>query len=218
MATISGQQVVEQLNWRYATKVFDAEKKISDDDWKALEEALVLSASSYGLQPWKFFVVTDPAVRESLVEHSWNQRQVADASHLVVFAVNKQMTEADVDRYVDRVVEVRGGDAESLQGYRNMMVRDIVDGPRGQGEAGTQWAKLQSYIALGNFMTAAALMGIDTCPMEGFVAQKYDEILGFEDRGLTAGVLCPAGYRAGDDKYAGLPKVRFDAADMIERI
>jgi nitroreductase len=218
MPTISGKQVVEQLQWRYATKVFDTERKISDDDWQSLEQALALSASSYGLQPWKFFVVTDSEIRDSLVEHSWNQRQVADASHLLVFAVNKQMTETDVDRYVDRVVEVRGGDAESLQGYRNMMVRDIVDGPRGQGEASTQWAKLQSYIALGNFMTAAALMGIDTCPMEGFVAEKYDEILGFEDRGLTTAVLCPAGYRAEDDKYADLPKVRFDASELIERI
>ena len=218
MPTISGQQVVEQLQWRYATKVFDTEKKISDDDWKSLEDTLVLSASSYGLQPWKFLVVTDPAIRESLVEHSWNQRQVADASHLLVFAVSKQMTEADVDRYVDRVVEVRGGDAKSLQGYRNMMVRDIVDGPRGQGEASMQWAKLQSYIALGKFMTASALMGIDTCPMEGFVPEKYDEILGLEDRGLTAAVLCPAGYRAAGDKYADLPKVRFDAVDLIERI
>ena len=128
------------------------------------------------------------------------------------------MTEADVDRYVDRVVEVRGGDVESQQGYRNMMVRDIVDGPRGQGEASTQWAKLQSYIALGNFMTAAALMGVDTCPMEGFVPEKYDEILGLGDRGLTTAVLCPAGYRAEADKYDDLPKVRFDAADLVERI
>ena len=218
MPTISGQQVVEQLQWRYATKIFDTEKKISDEDWKSLEDALVLSPSSYGLQPWKFLVVTDPAIRESLVEHSWNQRQVADASHLLVFAVSRQMTEADVDRYVDRVVEVRGGDVESQQGYRNMMVRDIVDGPRGQGEASTQWAKLQSYIALGNFMTAAALMGVDTCPMEGFVPEKYDEILGLGDRGLTTAVLCPAGYRAEADKYDDLPKVRFDAADLVERI
>ena len=88
----------------------------------------------------------------------------------------------------------------------------------GQGEASTQWAKLQSYIALGNFMTAAALMGIDTCPMEGFVAEKYDEILGLGDRGLTTAVLCPAGYRSEDDKYDDLPKVRFEAADLIERI
>ena len=218
MPTISGQQVVEQLQWRYATKIFDADKKISDDDWQSLEDTLVLSPSSYGLQPWKFIVVTDSAIRASLVEHSWNQRQVADASHLLVFAVKKQMTEADVDRYVDRVVEVRGGDAESQQGYRNMMVRDIVDGPRGQGEASTQWAKLQSYIALGNFMSAAAMMGIDTCPMEGFVPDKYDEILGLGDRGLTSAVLCPAGYRSDADKYDNLPKVRFDAADMIERI
>ncbi len=218
MATISGNQVVEQLQWRYATKVFDGQKKISDADWRSLEETLLLSASSYGLQPWKFIVVTDPAVRESLVAHSWNQRQVADASHLVVFAVHRQMSEAHVDRYVERVIEVRGGEVEALLGYRNMMVRDVVDGPRGQGEASTQWAKLQAYIALGNLMTAAAMMGIDTCPMEGFVAEKYDEILGLRERGLTSAVLCPVGYRAQGDKYAELPKVRFPADELIERI
>lgn len=218
MAAISADQVVEQLQWRYATKVFDPEKKVSDADWAALEQTLVLTPSSYGLQPWTFLVVTDAAVRESLVEHSWKQRQVADASHLLVFVVRKQMTAEQVDRFVDRCVEVRGGDAESLQGYRNMMVRDIVDGPRGQGEASTQWAKLQSYVALGNFMTAAAMMGIDTCPMEGFVPEKYDEILGLADRGLTAAVLCPAGYRAEDDKYAAMPKVRYAAEELIERI
>lgn len=218
MPTISPDQVLEQLQWRYATKVFDSDKKISDDDWAALEQSLVLSPSSYGLQPWRFFVVTDPEIRESLVEHSWNQRQVADASHLMVITVVKQMTEERVDRFIDRCVEVRGGDAESLQGYRNMMVRDIVEGPRGQGEASTQWAKLQSYIALGMFMSAAAMMGIDTCPMEGFVAEKYDEILGFTERGLTTSVLCPAGYRADDDKYAAMPKVRYDRADIVERI
>lgn len=218
MATISGDQVVEQLQWRYATKQFDPEKKISGDDWAALEQSLVLTASSYGLQPWKFFVVADAEIRESLVEYSWKQRQVADASHLLVFAVHKQMSEELVDRYVERVVEVRGGEVEALEGYRNMMVRDIVNGPRGQGDASTQWAKLQSYIALGNFMTAAAMMGIDTCPMEGFVPEKYDEILGLDDLGLTAAVVCPAGYRALDDKYAKLPKVRFDASELIERI
>jgi len=218
MATISGDQVIEQMQWRYATKQFDTEKKISDSDWAALEQSLVLTASSYGLQPWKFFIVTDPAIRESLVEHSWKQRQVADASHLVVFAVQKQMSEELVDRYVERVVEVRGGEIEKLEGYRNMMVRDIVTGPRGQGEASLQWAKLQSYIALGNFMAAAAMMGIDTCPMEGFVPEKYDEILGLTAQGLTAAVVCPAGYRAGNDKYADLPKVRFAAEDLIERI
>lgn len=218
MAVISGEQVVEQLQWRYATKRFDTEKKISAADWSALEQSLLLTASSYGLQPWKFVVVTDPAVRESLVEHSWKQRQITDASHLVVFAIQKQMSEELVDRYVERVVEVRGGEIEKLEGYRNMMVRDIVTGARGQGEASMQWAKLQSYIALGNFMTAAAMMGIDTCPMEGFVPEKYDEILGFDKLGLTAAVLCPAGYRAAGDKYAHLPKVRFTADDLIERI
>ena len=202
------------LHWRYATKAFDPDRKIPADTWTALEDSLVLTPSSYGLQPWKFLVITDKATRESLVPHSWGQRQVADCSHLVVFTVKTHITEADVDAYIQRVVEVRGGSPDALAPYRQMMLSDIVHGPRSR--AATDWAKKQTYIALGQLMLSAALLGIDTCPMEGFAPDKYDEILGLQSHGLTTSVACPLGYRAAADKYADLPKVRFPKDSVIE--
>ena len=216
MSTIPGSQVLDQLRWRYATKQFDPERQISEEDWAALEESLVLTPSSYGLQPWQFFVITNQALKDSLIAASYNQRQVADCSHLVVMAVRTEMTEADVDRLIDYTAEIRGLDAASLAGYRNLMVGDIVTGPRSEDAVG--WAKLQSYIALGNFMTTAALMGIDTCPMEGFLPSAYDEALDLDQKGLTTAVLCPAGYRHPDDKYASLAKVRFPAAELVHHV
>lgn len=203
--------ILTALNWRYATKVFDPSRKIPADTWVALEESLVLTPSSYGLQPWKFIIVQDQELREQLVGHSWRQRQVADCSHLVVMAVKKAFSLDDLDAFITRMTEVRGGTAEALAGFRKMIV-----GTQAQGYMTTEWAKMQAYIALGQFMTSCALLGIDTCPMEGFVPAKYDELLGLEARGLTTAVLCPAGYRHADDRYASLPKVRFTSGDVIE--
>lgn len=216
MSSIPGSHVLDQLRWRYATKQFDPDRTISDEDWAALEESLVLTPSSYGLQPWKFFVITNAEMKASLIPASYNQRQVADCSHLVVMAVRTEMTEADIDRLIDFTAETRGVDASTLAGYRNLMIGDIVTGPRSADAVG--WAKLQSYIALGNFMTTAALMGIDTCPMEGFLPAAYDEALDLDQKGLTTAVLCPAGYRHSDDKYASLPKVRYPATDVIHHV
>lgn len=204
-------ELLDALNWRYATKVFDASQIIPADTWSALEESLVLTPSSFGLQPWKFLVIQDKALRESLVPHAWGQRQVADCSHLVVMTVKKSLSVADIDAFLARIVEVRGGTADALLGYRKMML-----GSHEQGFMSTDWAKKQAYIALGQFMAACALLKIDTCPMEGFVGAKFDEILGLEAQGMTTAVLCPAGYRSADDKYAVIPKVRFAAKDMIE--
>ena len=214
--TISTDTLLHQLQWRYATKAFDPAKKIGDADWSALEEALVLSPSSYGMQPYRFLVITDSATRESLVPASWNQRQPADCSHYVVFAVRTTNTVGDVDEYMARIAEVRGGTAEALGGFKKMLISDVVDGER--GKAAAEWAARQAYIALGYFMTAAALLGIDTCPMEGFVPARYDEILGLPEQGLTAAVACAAGYRSAGDKYASLPKVRFPASKLIIHI
>lgn len=210
----STSDILSALNWRYATKVFDPSKKIDAATWSALEDSLVLTPSSFGLQPWKFLVIQDQALRESLVPHAWNQRQVADCSHLVVMTVPKELGEDHIDANIARIVEVRGGTADALMGFRKMVL-----GFRGQlADKGqlTTWAKLQSYIALGQFMLAASLLNIDTCPMEGFVPEKFDEVLGLDKTGHTTAVLCPAGYRSADDKYAVLPKVRFKKEDVIE--
>ena len=206
--------IVSSLKWRYACKVFDAAKKIPAETWSSLEESLVLTPSSFGMQPWKFLVIQDPELREQLVPHAWNQMQVADCSHLVVMTTFREMPEDHIDTNIQRMMEVRGGTPEALIGFRNMVAGFRQSGQE-KGWLG-DWAKQQSYIALGQFMLAAALLKIDTCPMEGFVAAKFDEILGLTGGAYTTAVLCPAGYRSEDDKYAVLPKVRFSPGDVIE--
>ena len=214
MNLVDPSQIIQALQWRYATKVFDSQAKIPAETWAALEESLVLTPSSYGLQPWKFIVITDPDLRKKLQPHAWGQHQVVDASHLVVFAAQQQMTEEDVDRFIARIVELRGGTADALAAYKQMMIGDIISGPRGAWAQ--HWAAYQVYIALGQFMANAALLGIDTCPMEGFVPAEFDRILELAPRGLTAVALCAAGYRSPDCRYAELPKVRYAAAEVIE--
>lgn len=214
MTAMTPTSLLDALQRRYATKKFDSAKKISPSDWAALEQALILTPSSYGLQPWKFVVVTDPALKAKLRPASWNQSQIEDCSHLVVFLAKEDITEADVDRFVARIAEVRGVTPESLAAYKGFMMGDLVNGARHAiiGE----WAARQAYIALGNFMTSAALLDIDTCPIEGLEPAKYDEILGLKGTGYRTLAACPAGYRSADDKYASVPKVRFEAADLID--
>ncbi len=214
-APISAGTLLGQLEWRYAVKKFDAARRIAAADWDALERALILTPTSYGLQPYKFLVLTDPALRARLVPVSWGQTQPVDCSHYVVFAARAKNSEADVDRYLARMAEVRGLPVEALGGFKKVLMGDVVHGARGQ--VALEWAARQAYIALGNFMTAAALLGIDTCPMEGFEPDQYDDILGLPAQGFRAVVACAAGYRSAEDKYAALPKVRFPADVMIDR-
>lgn len=211
MSTLSPNALIDQLNWRYATKAFDPARKIDPATWSALEETLVLTPSSYGLQPYKFIVVKDPATRAKLRPASWGQSQIEEASHLVVFAIKKDMGEAHIDRYLDRISEVRGVARESLDGYRGMMVGNLVNSPKAAQI--DQWSARQAYIALGNFMTAAAMLGVDTCPIEGLDPVQYDAILGLEDYATVC--VCVAGYRSEADKYASLPKVRFPESELI---
>lgn len=208
--------LIEALNWRYAVKKFDHQKTISPTHWQALEESLILTPSSYGLQPWKFIVVTNKGLRQKLTAVSWNQKQVEDCSHLVVFAVKEKMDEAHVQSFIDQMVKVRGIEASSIEGYRKMMVGDVVTGPR--GKVAFEWAARQAYIALGNFMTSCAILNIDTCPMEGIDPSKYDEILGIAGTGWKTVVACPAGYRATDDHYANSKKVRFSRETLIQHL
>ena len=213
---IPASQLVEALNWRYATKKFDPVKKIAPDAWDALEQSLVLSPSSIGLQPWKFFVVTDQAVKNQLVAASYHQKQAAECSHFVVFAVRRDIDAAHVDRHISRMVEVRGVTVESLDKFRTMTMRNL-ETARAAGTLDT-WQTHQIYIALGQFMASAAVLGIDTCPMEGIEPEKYDEILGLSGTDYATVVACAAGYRLGDDKYATTKKVRFKADDVVVRI
>jgi nitroreductase len=214
--TIPEKQLLDALNWRYATKTFDATKLIPEGTWKTLEESLVLSPSSFGLQPYRFLVVKDAAIRKQLQPHSWNQTQVVDASHYVVMAARTAFTEAEVDRFLDRVVEVRGIPRESLEGYRGMMYGSLLS-PGAEARI-PHWAALQSYIALGNLMTSASLLGVDTCAIEGFVPAEYDTILGLKEQGYASVVCCALGYRSAEDKYATAAKVRFPSTDLIKTI
>ncbi|PSF38035.1 NAD(P)H-dependent oxidoreductase [Aphanothece hegewaldii CCALA 016] len=210
------EQVLKQLQWRYATKKFDPTKKIPDDLWQVLEQSLVLAPSSFGLQPWKFIEVRNPDVRQKLLEHSWKQTQVVDASHLVVFAIKKNIDAAEVDRYLERMSEVQGTPVDALQGFGNVVKGFLTKPPYPLNL--DEWSARQLYIALGQFMTCAAMLNIDTCPMEGLNPAKYDEILGLTDYATV--VACPAGYRAEDDRStpANRPKVRYKLEDVIQYI
>ena len=216
MKPVSNVTVLQQLGWRYATKKFDPTRKIVSEDWKTLEQALLLTPSSYGLQPWKFIIITDPSKRAELRPFTWNQPQVTDCSHYVVFTIRKNIDLGHVQKLIDRTSEVRQIPATSIETYKQMMLSDVVHGPRSL--QANEWAARQVYIALGNFMTSAAMLGIDTCPIEGFEPAKYDQALGLAHKGLAAAVCCAAGYRAEDDKNAPMTKVRFKAEDVIERI
>jgi nitroreductase len=216
MKSLANEKLIEALNWRYAVKKFDATKKIDEHTWKTIEDSLVLTASSYGLQPWKFIIVTDKSVMQKLTPSSWGQKQVEDCSHLVVITVKEKIDVDHVNHYINSIIEQRGVNPAELEGLKKMMIGDIVNGPR--SEVAFEWAARQAYIALGNLLTVSAVLGVDTCPMEGIITAKYDEILGLSGSGFRTVVACPVGYRASDDKYAQVKKIRFPNNEMIKKI
>lgn len=208
-------RIIQLLNWRYATKKFDS-KKISDDDWYALEQSLVLAPSSFGQQPWKFFVIRNPELRQQLQKHAWDQSQVVDASHLVVLAIKQDINTSDVDRYIHRVAEVRDTPKDKLSGLENMIKEFLKDPPFPlQIDA---WSTRQVYIALAFLIYSAALLGIDTCPIEGFVPHKCDEILGLKEKDYASKVLCAVGYRSEQDQLAQMKKVRYQTEEVVQYI
>jgi nitroreductase len=216
MSTLSKEQLLGALHWRYATKKYDPERKIPEETWKALEEAVLLAPSSYGLQPYRALVIKNSGVRAKLRPAAWGQSPVTDASHLVVFAARKEITEEFVDAYMKRVAEERGVSMEALKDYRSKIIGDVVKGPRAAWAQ--QWAQRQAYIGLGILLASAAVLGIDATPMEGFEPAKFDEILGLPQKGLAATVMCALGYRAADDKYARSKKVRWAKEDVVVHV
>jgi nitroreductase len=215
MPTTTPAELLQQLHWRYATKRFDPNRKLAPEVWAALEQALVLAPSSFGLQPWKFLVVETPALRAQLRTASWGQSQVTDASHYVVVTGLRTTTTADVDRYLHHQAQVRQQPLDALAGYRKVIVDFLAKGWASTDLGG--WNARQAYIALGQFMAAAAMLGVDTCPMEGIDMTAYDRLLGLDGSRYTTLCGCAAGYRAPDDKYAGAVKVRFPLDQVIER-
>lgn len=205
----------DALQWRYATKKFDPARHIPQETWDLLEQTLVLTPSSFGLQPWQFLIVENPAIREELRAASWGQSQITDASHLVVFTARTTLDEEDVDRWIDRISEVQSTPLEALAPLQSV-IKGFIH-PMSP-EARKAWNTRQVYIALGQFMAAAAVLGIDTCPLEGIDPAAYDRVLGLENTGYATAVGCAVGYRAEDDRYATLPKVRYPHERLIRRI
>ncbi|MFN0010026.1 MAG: NAD(P)H-dependent oxidoreductase [Phycisphaerales bacterium] len=216
MTTLTPDALLTQLRWRYAVKKFDPARKIPGEVWNALEQSLVLAPSSFGLQPWKFVVITDAAVKAKLPAISWGQTQPAECSHMAVFAGRTQMKATDVERFIERAVAVRGeGARASLAGYKDVMLGFVA---KLTPEQAAGWAARQCYIALGQLMASAAVLGVDTCPMEGIVVAEYDKLLNLPAQGYITLMGCALGYRAADDKYAGAPKVRFETSDVVMRV
>lgn len=208
--------VLDALKWRYAVKEFNPSKKIPEATIAALKESLVLTPSSFGLQPWKFVFVTDPSIKDQMPAISWNQQQPKDCSHMVLLAVKRGFTRQDVGTFIDRMAEIRGVPAESLSGYE-AFAGGFIDQATEQGWT-DDWATKQVYIALGQLMLTAALLGVDACPMEGILNDAYDTLLGLDADGYHTVVACPLGYRAETDKYATLAKVRNPASDVIQDV
>ena len=215
-SNLNADQLLDVLNWRYAVKKFDPTKKIPDVTWNALEQSLVLAPSSFGMQPWRFFVIRNPETRKQLQEYAWGQSQVVEASHLVVLAIKTHINNDNVDAYIERVSTVRQTPKENLQGLETMIKGFLKEPPFPLDP--DAWATRQVYIALGFFLYSAALLGIDACPMEGFMPANVDELLGLPEQGYKAVVMCTAGYRAEDDKYADLAKVRYTTEEVVQYI
>ncbi|PSL49695.1 nitroreductase [Chitinophaga niastensis] len=207
--------ILNKLEWRYAVKKFDTTKKLSAAQLDGLMAATRLSASAYGLQPYKILVVENPAVREQLKAASWNQPQITDASQLIVFARYANLQESHVDDYTNNIAATRQINPEDLAGFAGMM-KGTVNSLDAAGAAA--WTSRQAYLALGTLLTAAAAEGIDACPMEGFDASKYDEILGLKDKGLATVVIAAIGFRAEDDVMQHAKKVRKPIAELVEMI
>jgi nitroreductase len=196
---------ITNQKWRYATKKFDASKKISSEDLETLKEAIQLSTSSYGLQPYKIFIIENPELRAKIQPAAWGQSQIVDASQLLVFANITNFGETEIDSYINLMAETRGITVESVKGYADFMKMKITVLPEEQRNV---WTSKQTYLALANLMNAAAELKIDVTPMEGFEPEKVNEILGLPELGLHASLLATIGYRHEEDATQHYAKVR----------
>lgn len=204
--------LVSQLKWRYAVKKFDPNRRIAAETWNALEQAMILTPSSYGLQPWRFLIVTDPAIKAQLPAISWNQHQPADCSHMVVLAAREKVDGPYLDNFIAHTENARSLPPGTLTGFRQML--NSVEKMDSQWD----WSCRQVYIALGQLMLAAAMLQVDSCPMEGIVPEAYDQLLGLNGSGYKTVVGCALGYRDEADLYASAKKVRFSSDFVIQQV
>lgn len=196
---------IEKLQYRYATKQFNPDKKLSHPQLKELKTAIQLSASSYGLQPYEVIIIENKELRQKLKAASWDQPQITDASHLFVFCANTNIDSQYLDRYLKNISETRNIPLENLNGMRDMITNTVL---QFDNTTKLNWAEKQAYLALGNLLSAAAHFGYDVCPMEGFDSAKYNEILGLKSKNLHASVVATVGYRSENDDTQHASKVR----------
>lgn len=205
--------ILENLKWRYATKKFDSTHQLSESELNTIKEVIQLSPASFGLQPYKVLIVTNPEIREQLKAVSWNQPQVTDASALLVFVKNKNVDETEVDLFVENIINTRGVTKEMLAEYEGMMKHAVSSQTEDQK---SNWVEKQIYLAVGNLLTSLSVLGIDSCPMEGFDRGQYDSILGLTE--TSSVIVCPIGKRDVSDEYQNYPKVRKSTDDLFEII
>jgi nitroreductase len=206
---------IKDLEWRYATKKFDAEKKVSATNLEKLKRAIQLAASSYGLQPYEIFIISSTEIKEKLQPAAWGQSQVLDASHVFVFCNKTQVEDAFVDNFIKRTSEERNLPLEGLKDYAGFMKSKINELSKDQQQI---WTAKQTYIAFGNLLSAAAHLKIDACPMEGFEPAKFNEILGLNEKGLSAAVIAAVGYRSKDDVTQNFKKVRRPENELFTQL
>ena len=203
---------IDNLKWRYAVKKFDHHKILSDNQINILKQAFNLTASSYGLQPIKLVVVKNKDIQKELVLHSWNQQQISQASHLLVICVDTKLDETDVEKYFERVKEIRNTPDEIINSFKEYLTTTISEKTT---EDLLSWGKNQAYLALGNLLTVCANEKIDSCPMEGFIPEKYNEVLGLKEKNLSSVLVLPVGFRAEDDIMTHQKKVRKNIGEIV---
>lgn len=206
---------IDNQKWRYATKKFDASKKVSEADLEILKEAIQLSSSSYGLQPYKVFIIDNPEVRAQLQPFAWNQSQITEASHVLVFANNTNFGENEIDAHIQNLAQTRGIPIENVQGYADFMKMKIT---ALEPETKSNWTSKQTYLALANLLNAAAELKIDVTPMEGFEPEKVNELLGFNELGFNASLIATIGYRHEEDATQFYKKVRKSKEELFTTI
>lgn len=212
MTPLQPAAAIAALRHRYATKQFDPARALDPATWNALCDALVLAPSSFGLQPWRFLVVENTEIRAQLREVSWNQPQLTDAAKLIVLTTRTDLTDADIDAWLECLGAAQGKTTGELAAYRGMIAGFTA---AMTPDARRAWNTRQCYLALGQLMTTAAMLGVDTCPLEGIDATAYDRILGLQGGGYATVVACAIGHRAADDRYATVPKARFPRDQVI---
>lgn len=206
---------IENQNWRYATKKFDSSKIISPKDIEILKEAMRLSTSSYGLQPYTIFFIENKEIRTQLQPASWNQNQITEASHLIVFANKTTISNSDIDVFIKNMCETRNIPEENLSGYSNFMKSKLTILEPHQIN---NWTAKQTYLVLGNLLNAAAELKIDVTPMEGFEPEKYNTILNLTEKGLNAALVATIGYRHVEDATQHYKKVRKSNQELFIHI